>query len=143
MERLEGGEIGALIELGSRDVAPAGRAFEAVARTERQHQRRHVVAGIAIGDVAADGAHVTHLRIGDQQRGLVQDRQRFRDVVGRQQFVLGGHRADDDATRLAADAFQPVDAMQIDQMFRRGEPKLHHRDQAMAAGKGTGFVTQG
>ena len=74
---LERGEIGALIELGRRDVAGAAGPFEPVARAQRHHQRRHVVAGIAIGDIAADGAQVAHLRIGDQQRGFVQDRQRF------------------------------------------------------------------
>ena len=114
---LERGEIGALVELGGRDVAGAAGAFEPVARAERHHQRRHVVAGIAIGDIAADGAAVAHLRIGDQKRGFVQDRQRFADFVGRQQFVLGGHRADHDRVAVAADALEPGDAMQIDQMF--------------------------
>ena len=139
---LKSREIGALIEFGSRDVAGAGGAFEPVARAERHHQRRHVVAGIAIGDIAADRAHVAHLRIGDQKRRLMQDGQRFGDVVRRQQLMLGGHRADHNAVAVAADTLQRGDAMQIDQMFGAGEPKLHHRDQAVAASKRTGLLAQ-
>ena len=111
-------------------------------RAQHQHQRRHVVAGIAIGDIAADCAAVAHLRIGDQQRRLVQDRQRLPDLVRRQQFVLGGHGADHDLVAVAADALQPGDAVQVDQMFGGGEPKLHHRHQAVAAGQRAGFVAQ-
>ncbi len=72
----------------------------------------------------------------------MQDRQRFCDIVGRQQFVLGGHCADHNAVAVAADALQPVDAMQIDQMFGGGEPKLHHRQQAVAAGQRAGLLAQ-
>ena len=88
-------------------------------------------------------AAVAHLRIGDQQRGLVQDRQRFGDVVRGQQLVLGGHGADHDLVAVAADAFQAVDAVQVDQMLGGGEPELHHRDQAVAAGQRPGIVAQG
>ncbi len=70
----------------------------------------------------------------------MQDRQRFGDFVRRQQLVLGGHRTDHDAIAFAADAFQAIDAVQIDQMFGRGEPELHHRHQAVAAGQQAGFV---
>ena len=56
--------------------------------------------------------------------------------------MLGGHRADHDAVAVAADALQPGDAVQIDQMFGGGEPELHHRDQAVAAGERAGFVAQ-
>ena len=139
---LEGCEIGALIEFRSRDVARPRRSFEPVACAQRHHQRRHVIAGIAIGDVAADRAHVTHLRIGDQKRGFVQDRQRFCHLVRRQQLVLGGHGADHDVVAVAADALEPRNAVQIDQMLRCGQPKLHHRDQTMATGKGAGLFAQ-
>ena len=140
---LERRKIGALIKLARRDLAGATGPFEPVARAQRHHQRRHVVAGIAIGDIAADGAHVAHLRIGDQKRGFVQDRQRLGDLVGGQQFVLGGHRPDHDLVAVAADAFQPGDAVQVDQMLGGSKPKLHHRDQTVAAGERAGFVAQG
>ena len=141
--RFKRGEIGALVELSCGDFACAGRAFEPVARAQGHHQRRHVVAGIAIGDIAADGAAVAYLGIGDQKYGFVQNGQRFADLVGRQQFVLGGHRADHDRVAVAADALEAGDAMQVDQMLRAREPELHHRHQAVAAGQRAGLVTQG
>ena len=57
--------------------------------------------------------------------------------------MLGGHRADHDRVAVAADALQPGDAVQIDQMLGRGEPELHHRDQAVAAGQRAGLIAQG
>ena len=56
--------------------------------------------------------------------------------------MLGGHRADDDLVAVAADALQAGDAVQIDQMLRRREPQLHHRDQAVAAGERPGLVAE-
>jgi len=43
---------------------------------------------------------------------------------------------------VAADAFQAGYAVQIDEMFGGGEPKLHHRDQTVAAGKGPGLLAE-
>src|ERR1700678_3293554 len=45
--------------------AVPGRAPQHVSRAKRHHQRRHVVSGIAIGDIAADRADIAHLRVGD------------------------------------------------------------------------------
>ena len=101
---LEGGVVGALVELGRGDLALAARTFELVARPERQHQRRHVVARIAVGDIAADGAAIAHLRIGDQVGRLLQDGQRLGDHIGGDDLVLGGHGADDDGLGLLLDA---------------------------------------
>ena len=56
------------------DHALALRARQHERRVQREHQRRVVVARIAVRDVAADRALVAHLRIGDPARALDQQR---------------------------------------------------------------------
>ena len=74
LARLQRGEIGALVEVARRDAALAALAGDLIGRVEAHHHRRHVVAGIAVGDIAAERAEIAHLRVGDQQRRLAQDR---------------------------------------------------------------------
>ncbi len=62
------------------------------------------------------------------QRGFAQDRQLRGQQVGADQIVLRRHRADDDVVAVAADAFELGDAGEIDQVGRRGETQLHHRE---------------
>ena len=135
---LERGEIGALIEVARRDPAFAALARDVIAGAEAHHHRRHVVAGIAIGDIAADRADIAHLRIGDLQRGLAQERDLGGEKLGGDQLVLGRHGADDDVAAVGADALELGDAGEIDEVRRRGEAQLHHRDQAVAAGERRG-----
>ncbi len=56
--------------------------------------------------------------------------------------MLGRHRADDDVVAVGADAFEIGDAAEIDQVRRRGEAKLHHRDEAVAAGERAAVVAE-
>ena len=56
--------------------------------------------------------------------------------------MLRGHRADHDVVALAADALQPVDAVEVDEVLGRREPQLHHRDQAVAAGERPRLVAE-
>ncbi|MNT44012.1 hypothetical protein D3C72_1805110 [compost metagenome] len=139
---LERGEIGALVEIGGRHVAGAVRSFQTIAGAERHHHGRHVVARIAIGDIAAQCADITDLGIGDHQRGLLQDRQMKGDVRGIDEIVLRGHRADDERIAVAADALELADAAKIDQMLGRCEAQLHHRDEAMTTGERPGFLAE-
>jgi hypothetical protein len=86
-----GGLAGEILAQHRRAVGQRGRECRAIAiaradrplargpaheklGAERQHHRRHVVAGVAVRDIAADRAAVTHLRVGDLQRRLAQDR---------------------------------------------------------------------
>ena len=136
------GEIGALVEFARRDAAFAAFAHDVIGGAKAHHHRRHVVAGIAVGDVAAERAEIAHLRIGDLQRGFAQDRNFRAQQVGADQLMLGRHRADDDIVAVGADAFELGDAGEIDEMRRRREPQLHHRDEAVAAGKRAAVVAQ-
>ncbi len=56
--------------------------------------------------------------------------------------MLRRHRADDDVVAVGADAFEIGNAAEIDQIGRRGEAKLHHRDEAVAAGERAAVVAQ-
>ena len=85
-------------------------------------------------------ADVAHLRIGDLQRGLAQQRYLGGEKLGGDQLVLGHHGADDDVVAVGPDAFEVGDAGEIDEMRRRGEAQLHHRDQAVPAGEGASVV---
>ena len=47
--------------------------------------------------------------------------------------MLGDVGADDDVAAVRADALQVGDAAEVDEMRRRGEPELHHGNEAVAA----------
>ena len=87
------------------------------------------------GSPLANGPAVAHLRIGDHQGGFVQDRRQFRNQVRASQLMLRGHRSDQDAVAVAADSFEAINTVQVDQVVGRGEPQLHHRNEAVAAGE--------
>ena len=105
-----------------------------IGRVKRLHQARHVVRRIAIGDIAADGAKIPHLRVGNLQRRFADNRGCRGQHVAGNQLVLRGHRADGHSSTIDSDAFQRVDTAKIDQMADIAEPLLHHRDQAVPAG---------
>ena len=53
---------------------------------------------------------------------------------------MRGGRADVQLAVLFADVVQLFEAAEVDQMLRRGQAQLHHRDQAHAAGQRLGAV---
>ena len=53
-----------------------------------------------------------------------------------------GHRADDDVAAVGADALEVADAAEVDEMGRRRQPQLHHRDEAVAAGERPGVLAE-
>jgi len=89
-----------------RNIALALRALSPIDGAEGQHDRGHVVAGIAVGEVAPKRAAVSNLRVGDEQRGLANDRAPGDKEVRADQFMLRGHRPDDQSSGLAADGAQ-------------------------------------
>jgi hypothetical protein len=101
-----------------------------------------VVGRVAVGDVAADGAAVAHLRVGDQPGRLAQQRHPPLQDRRRDEVVLHRHRPDADGVAVLADATQFVDAVEVDQVRRLGEAQLHHRQQAVAAGQQLGITAE-
>ena len=61
---------------------------------------------------------IAHLRVGDLQRGLAQQRDRLAEQIGGDQLVLRRHRADDDLVAVLADPFQVRDAAEVDEVRR-------------------------
>jgi hypothetical protein len=97
------------------------------------HKRRHVIARIAIGDIAANSADVTDLGVANQQGCLTDDRQNFRQQRRSNHFGLGCHCADCDMILLPPNAFETADAGEINKVLGGGKAGFHDRDQAMAA----------
>ncbi len=137
---IAGGGERALVVLARRALAPPAGAFQHVARVERHQDGRQVVARIAVGGVAPDGAEVADLRIGDLQRGLAQDRAGIGQRPGGDDFGLGGHRAEGDRAALDAHPAQGFDRAEVDQVSGLRHAQLHHRDQAVAPGDHQGLV---
>ena len=108
-------------------------ADDVIRGVEAQHDGRHVVAGIAVGDIAAERADIAHLRVGDQQRGFAQDGKLGGEQVGADDLMLRRHRADDDVAAVGTDAFEVADAGEVDEMLRRRQAQLHHRYETVPA----------
>ena len=101
-----------------------------------------VVAGVAVGDVATNGAAVAHLRVGNQQRRFDQQGQVFLQQGGGDQLVFGGHRADADNPAAFADTAQLGNAVDVNQHAGLGKAQLHHGQQAVATGEQLGVIAQ-
>ena len=56
--------------------------------------------------------------------------------------MLRGHGADDDIGAVGPDSLEIANAAEVDEMPRRRQPKLHDRDQAVAAGEWPGVVAE-
>ena len=57
-----------------------------------------------------------------------------REQLGLQQVDVAGQRADPDLAALLADVGELGEVVDVDQVLGAGEPQLHHRQQAVAAG---------
>ena len=130
--RLHQRVVGADEETVGRNDALARRRTQHERRAQRQHQRRMVVARIAVRDVAADRALVAHLRIGDQPRALDQQRALVLQQLRPDQLVLGRHRADANRAALLADALQLRESCR----GRSGDPAGRSASSSSAAGCG-------
>ena len=131
-----------VVEFPCGDPPFASLAPQHVACIEGHHDRRIVVSRISVGAVAADGAAVPHLRIGDLGRRFRQDPAFLEEQVGGQDLCLGRARADHDRIPLLANAAQAADGVDVDKMRRLGQTQFHHWHQTMAAGQHLALVTE-
>ncbi len=118
-------------EIVGGDLALAGLQDGA----QRHHRRRIVGRRVGVGDRAADGPAVAHLRIADAigQAGEGRDRlphQRRGGHVG-----VAGHGADPQGPAVPPDAGQGLDPGEVDQQGRARQPLLDRRQQRHAAGQ--------
>jgi hypothetical protein len=142
LARVQSRKIGALIKGSGGHVARPIHAGDFVNGAEALHQRRHVVARIAIGDIAAHCSLIANLRVRDQQRGFADDRNSPGKQVGGDHFILGRHRADLHVGAKLLDALQTTDRRQIDEMFGRRHAGLHQRNEAVPASQGARVFTK-
>ena len=101
-----------------------------------EHRRRIIGGGIVVGDRAADGAAVAHLR--DRRCSSARCGQRRNGAlhhIGGGDIDMPGHRADDDGIAVALDALELGDAAEIDQVGGLGETLLQGRDERHPAGE--------
>jgi hypothetical protein len=56
--------------------------------------------------------------------------------------VLGGHGADDHVGAVGRHTLEVLQAGEIDQVAGGGEPQLHHRNEAVAAGERPGVLAE-
>ncbi len=94
-----------------------------------------VVARVAMHDIAADGALVADLGVGDQLRHIDQQRAVLLQDLRGDQLVLRGHGANADRVAVELDALELAETIDIDQMRRLGKAQLHHRQQTMTTGE--------
>ena len=85
---------------------------------------------------------VADLRIGNDERGFAEEGDPGGQEVGGDNLSLGGHRADDDVAAVGLDPLEIADRAEVDQMRGSGQPELHHRDEAVAAGKRAGVLAE-
>ena len=97
-----------------------------------------IVGRIGVGQVAADGGHVAHQRIGDDHGRLVDDGVLLANQIGGVEVRLAGERADGQRTVRLANVREVGEAVDVDQMLRRRHPQFHQRDQALTAGQDLG-----
>ena len=101
---------------------------------EPENHGRIVGRRIVVGDRAADGAAIAHLRIADVARQIGQRRDRPLRVGRIGHRVMGGHRPDEQRCAVDGDGGEAADSAEIDDVGRLGEALFHDRDQGHAAG---------
>jgi len=100
-------------------------------------------ARIAIGHIAADRSHITHLRIRNLQGCFTNDGSRLEQCLIGNQFVLCHHGADADGVAADVDTAQSINVLQVHKMWNIGHAQLHHRDQAVTAGHHARIIAMG
>src|SRR5580693_8840849 len=115
---LERGEIGSLVELTGGNPPFTLIARDLVGRVQAHHHRRHIVAGIAVGNIAAERSEIAHLRVGDQLGCLAQNRDFLAEKIRCDQVVLRSHGADDDLVAFGAHPLELGYYRKIDEVCR-------------------------
>jgi hypothetical protein len=114
-----------------RHRAPTPRALEQDLAVEREHHRRHLGGRIGVRHRPAHGAAVADRRMTDVAERLCEQR--------RPGLSLGARHADAgadlDRSAFVPDRVQLLDTHDVDQHAGRGDPQVHHRDQALPAGQ--------
>ena len=136
---LDRSHVGANVEVIHRNHALAVRADDHDARLQRRADRGQVLGGIGLGQRAADRPAVSHRRIGDHLLRVDEERELPGEELGLEQLTVARHGPDPDLSLHLPDVGELVEVVDVDQALGIGEPQLHHRQQAVAAGQDAGL----
>ncbi len=89
---------------------------------------------------AGDGPPVPDLHIGGQVRGIQHDRHMLADEWRRRDIRVPAQRTHDEPFAYAFEPGQGLDAVDVHQVARTGDPQLHHRQEALPARQDLGVV---
>jgi hypothetical protein len=97
-----------------------------------------------VGETAAEGAAGADLRVGDVGQGAGEQRRAHGHQRLALQPALASERSDGERPVLVgAHEVELAEAVEVDQQGGLGEPEIHHRDQALAAGQQLGLRAMG
>src|SRR5690348_8683581 len=82
---------------------------------------------------AADGAAVAYLDMADEARSVAQQRPALGDISRAFELALTSGRAEAQRAVVDFQVAQPGDAVQVDQMRRADQTKIHQRHETLPA----------
>src|SRR6516162_4747725 len=94
-----------------------------------------IIGRIAVSQIAGDRREVSHLRIGDNLRRIEDDGKLRPNKRRALHLGLPREPAYLEMAVFFFDIGQTRDAIDVDEIGRPGQPKLHHRNQALATAK--------
>ena len=109
---------------------------------ERGADGREVLGGVGLREGAADRAAVADHGVGDHVLGVGEERIPLGQQLGLEELAVARHRSDPDLAVLLVYVGEALDLVDVDQVLGVGEPQLHHRQQAVAAGDEHRLVPQ-
>ena len=122
-------------ELRRRDRPGAFGAPDADLGLARGEHGGHLGSRIRVTDVAAERAAIADRAVRHVSIGFHHERAVRRDHLRIQQHRVPRERADDELAALDPDVGKAGDAVDVDENGGLHEPEIHHRHQALSAGK--------
>ncbi len=114
----------------------AGRVRDLALAAQREQAGRQL-GGRVGGDRAANGAAVADRGMGDMGQGARDERRVAGDLRRAFGLRVAHQRADLDGAVLHRNALERIEAVDVDQERRTGQPHVERGDQALAAGEQT------
>ena len=131
----DGGLVGSAVEVAHGDDALAARTADHGLGAEDIADGGEVLGRVGLAERAADGAAVAHHRVGNHLLGVPARWGTARRPRPIPASVVWRVRAPTlSVFAVAQDEVEFVEVVDVDQPFRPGQPELHHRQQAVAAG---------
>ena len=130
----------ALEEVGCSDRALTGGPACHDRAAEREHHRRQVRRGVAVGQRTGERAAVANLRVADFTGRSREERDVLGEDLAVLDVVVAGEPTDRDVVAGVVDVREVAEAAHVDEHRRGGEAELHERQQRVPAGEDLGVV---